>query len=106
MTTITVKDITRGEVLAQGEQDEDVILLEGAYYFLPEQVKQDNLVITNRTYKCAYKGLCYWLDLQGPNGVIRDVGWVYYKPEPKYDYIRDKFGFAFGMRPGVVVEKK
>jgi uncharacterized protein (DUF427 family) len=73
MTTITVKDITRGEVLAQGEQDEDAILLEGAYYFLPEQVKRDNLIISNRTYTCAYKGLCYWLDLQGPNGVIRNA---------------------------------
>ncbi len=105
MTTITVKDITRQEVVAQGEQDDDVILLEGAFYFAPEQVKRDHLIISERTYTCPYKGKCYWVDLQGPNNVIRDVGWVYYAPTPDYEYIRDKFGFAFGMRPGIVVEK-
>ena len=82
MKTIIVKDITRQEVIAQGAQDDDVIALEGTFYFAPEHVKQDNLIISERTYTCPYKGKCYWIDLQGPGGVIRDVGWVYYAPTP------------------------
>ncbi len=30
MTLIIVRDVTRGEVLAQGVQDENVILMEGS----------------------------------------------------------------------------
>ena len=105
MATITVKDITRNEVLAQGDEDDEIIALESAYYFAPEQVNCDHLIVSHRTYTCPYKGVCYWIDLQGPNNLIRNVGWTYFKPDPDYEYIRDKFGFAFGMRPGIVVEK-
>lgn len=62
--------------------------------------------MTDRTYTCPYKGTCHWIDLVSQHGTIRDVGWVYTEPNEKYEYIRDKIGFAFGMRPGVVVEKK
>lgn len=65
-----------------------------------------NLVVTKRTYTCPYKGLCYWIDLVAPNGdVFRDVAWVYTQPRPAYAYVQDKIGFAFGMRPGVTVDK-
>ena len=105
MATITVRDVTRGEIVAQGEQDQDVILLEGCFYFDPDQVKQDHLIVTARTYTCPYKGICQWIDLECSDGVIPNVGWVYTLPSPKYDYIRDKIAFAFGMRPGIVVER-
>ena len=55
MTTITVRDVTRDEIVAQGEQDQNVILLEGSFYFAPDDVKQDHLIITQRTYTCPYK---------------------------------------------------
>ncbi|MBN2306106.1 MAG: DUF427 domain-containing protein [Anaerolineae bacterium] len=102
MTTVTVTDVTRGDILAQGE---DALLIEGGYYFDPEQVKQDHLVVSTRPYTCPYKGLMYWIDLQTPTGTIRDVAWVYTEPHAKYEHIRDKIAFAFGMRPGVMVEK-
>jgi uncharacterized protein (DUF427 family) len=106
MTTITVRDVTRGEIVAQGEQDQDAILLEGSFYFEPDQVKQDHLIITVRTYTCPYKGTCQWIDLDSPDGIIQNVGWVYTRPSPKYEYIREKIAFAFGMRPGVMVERE
>jgi uncharacterized protein (DUF427 family) len=105
MTTITVRDVTRNEIVAQGKQDQNVILLEGSFYFAPDEVKQDHLIITQRTYTCAYKGICQWIDLDSRDGVIPNVGWVYTRPSPKYEYIRDKVAFAFGMRPGIVVER-
>lgn len=105
MTTIIVKDITRDTIVAQSQSDETVAL-EGAYYFASADVDQTHLVISERPYTCAYKGVCNWIDLEGPDGVIRDVGWVYRQPRPDYEYIRDKLGFAFGMRPGIVVEKR
>jgi uncharacterized protein (DUF427 family) len=105
MTTITVRDVTRNEVVARGELDETVLLLEGSFYFAPDDVKQEHLIITPRTYKCPYKGICQWIDLDSEDGIIQDVGWVCTRPSPKYEYIRDKIAFAFGMRPGVMVER-
>ena len=105
MSSITVRDVTRSTVLAQGQAGQDAILLEGCYYFDPEQVAQEHLIVTERTYTCPYKGVCQWIDLDSPTGTIRDVAWVYTRPKPKYEYIRDKIGFAYGMRPGVLVEK-
>jgi uncharacterized protein (DUF427 family) len=105
MTTITVRDVTRNEIVAQGEQDQSVIVLEGSFYFAADDVKQDHLIITQRTYTCPYKGLCQWINLDSADGVIPNVGWVYTQPSPKFEYIRDKIAFAFGMRPGVMVER-
>ncbi len=106
MTTVTVRDMTRDEVVAEGEVDHDVIPLEGCFYFGPDQVNQANLVVTQRIYTCPYKGICYWIDLVDASGrVFRDVAWVYTQPRPGYEYIKDKIGFAFGMRPGVSVAR-
>jgi uncharacterized protein (DUF427 family) len=105
MTTIIVKDITRNEVVAQGELKVDVIEHEGSFYFTPDQVNADHLIITERIYKCPYKGVSHWVDLQTEDGVVPDVGWVYTNPRPGYEHFQDKFGFAFGMRPGICVEK-
>ena len=105
MTTITVRDVTRDEIVAQGELDQTVILLEGSYYFAPDDVKLDHLIVTSRTYTCPYKGVCQWIDLDSEDGIIKDVGWVYTRPSPKYEYIHGKIAFAFGMRPGVMVER-
>ena len=58
MTTITVRDVTRNEIVAQGKQDQNVILLEGSFYFAPDEVKRDHLIITQQIYTCAYMGTC------------------------------------------------
>jgi uncharacterized protein (DUF427 family) len=102
MTTITVSDITRDEIIAQSD---DPLLLEGGYYFEPDQVVLDHLIVTQRTYTCPYKGICQWIDLEGPAGIIRDVGWTYTRPRSGYEYIQDKIAFAYGLRPGIAVTK-
>jgi uncharacterized protein (DUF427 family) len=102
MATITVKDITRDEIIAQRD---DALQLEGGYYFGPDQVVQDHLIVTQRTYTCPYKGTCQWIDLESPTGIIHDVGWIYTRPLPGYEYIQDKLAFAYGLRPGIAVTK-
>lgn len=102
MTTITVRDITRDEIIAQSD---DALPLEGGYYFEPDQVLQDHLIVTQRTYTCPYKGTCQWIDLESPAGIIPDVGWIYTRSLPGYEYIQGKFAFAYGLRPGIAVTK-
>ncbi len=106
MTTITVTDITRQRTLAQGELGQDVFELEGSFYFPLDQVDRTHLVITARTYTCPYKGVSQWIDLLSESGTIRDVAWVYTRPSERFAYLQDQVGFAFGMRPGVMVIKR
>jgi uncharacterized protein (DUF427 family) len=106
MTTwITISDGTRGEIIAQAGLDHGVFTFEGNYYFDPERVTMDHLVVTERVYICPYKGRALWIDLQTEHGVIKDVAWVYHAPKPGYTQIAGKIGFYDGTRPGTVAER-
>ncbi len=105
MATIVVTDVMHNVVLAQRELGDGVFEQEGAYYFDPELVDMTHLVMTPRIYKCPYKGVCHWLDLETDSGTIKDVGWIYTEPREGYEHLRDRVGFAFGMRPGVMVQR-
>lgn len=105
MPTIRVRDVTRDHVVAEGSVEDGIIEHESSYYFDPGQVDMTHLVISARTYTCPYKGVCHWIDLQTDSGVIESVGWVYTQPRPGYEHIRDKIAFAYGMRPGIMVQK-
>jgi len=62
-----VKNRNTGRVIAHGsDSEESVTVLEGCWYFSPENVDMKQLVVTERTYNCPYKGVCYWLDLDAP----------------------------------------
>src|SRR5688572_8604205 len=92
MGKATVKDKHDGAVLAQGEMPQGVFELEGNLYFAPEHVKMERLVVTERTYTCPYKGICYWIDLQSPNIYAQNVGWVYQNPKAGWELIKDRIG--------------
>ncbi len=106
MTTITVTDRSRGEIIAQAELDKGVFGFEGNYYFDPDLVLMDHLVVTNRVYICPYKGRALWIDLQTNGGtIIKDVAWVYPDPKPGYTQIRGKIGFYDGTRAGTITKR-
>jgi uncharacterized protein (DUF427 family) len=106
MATIIVKDVTCDEIIAQSD-DQDAILLEGSYYFDPKTVNMGHLVVTERVYRCPYKGTSFWLDLVGRDGtLIKDVAWMYTEIFEGYEHLRNRIGFAFGTRPGIVVQKQ
>lgn len=82
--------------------DSDVVLLEGNWYFSPEAVDMTYLKLTNRTYTCPYKGVCFWLDLQAPGTEAKNVAWVYQHPKPGYERIQNKIGFYARDTAGTV----
>lgn len=92
-TVVTIKDAIRSEILAQGVLDEEVIMLEGYYYFAPEKVNMQHLLVSDRVYVCPYKGNAYWIDLQGINANVRNVAWVYPEPKTGYERIAGRIGF-------------
>ena len=103
--TIHIKIIQTNETLAIGKRNQDVQLFEGAWYFDQDVVDMTHLVISNRTFTCPYKGICYWIDLALPNHPpIKDVGFTYFKTNDGYEFIQDKIGLFYGRREATYQE--
>jgi uncharacterized protein (DUF427 family) len=102
----TVKERTTNQVIAKGIENQQVHPLEGNLYFEPEAVNMEHLRITERTYTCPYKGVCYWIDLESPNGRFQNIAWVYQNPKSGYERIQDRIGFYTHDTSGTVTEKE
>ncbi len=103
---ITIRDAENGSVLAQGTLDQDVIVIEGTYYFERAKVNFDALKVSARTYTCPYKGVSLWIDLDTPACKIENVAWVYDNVKPGYEQIQGRIGFYMRTMRGVVVESQ
>lgn len=82
-----------GRLIARARGPQDVIELEGNYYFHPDCVERDVLRVTERTYTCPYKGTCRWVDLVDGPVAVPDCAWVYPEPKPGHRRIAGWFGF-------------
>jgi uncharacterized protein (DUF427 family) len=91
MQQYVIKERSNGTVIAYGEEGVSMHMLEGSWYF--ENVDMSLLRVTERTYTCPYKGVCYWIDLETPSGRAQNVGWVYPNPKRGYEHIKDLIGF-------------
>lgn len=89
----TVTARSSGVVLASGSEGQTVRLFEGNLYFAPEAVQMAHLRVTERTYTCPYKGVCYWIDLENGAEHATNIGWVYNDPKPGYEFIRGQIAF-------------
>jgi uncharacterized protein (DUF427 family) len=100
-----VKERISGEVIAAGIESQQVQVFEGNLYFVPEAVKLEQLHVTERTYTCPYKGVCFWIDLETESGYFQNVAWVYRNPKPKYEFIKNQIGFYAYETSGTTVNK-
>ncbi|HEX9625921.1 MAG TPA: DUF427 domain-containing protein [Acidiferrobacterales bacterium] len=82
-----------GAVVARATRPDQVLELDGNWYFAPEAVDPTLLEITDRTYTCPYKGVCNWVDLKSGASVATDAAWVYPAPKPGFRRIAGWFGF-------------
>ncbi|RMG71323.1 MAG: DUF427 domain-containing protein, partial [Chloroflexi bacterium] len=101
---VIIRDRQTDEILAEGVLDQDVIVLEGTYYFDPRCVRLDKLTRTARTYTCPYKGVSFWIDLDTEDGRIENVAWVYEDVKQGYEHIRGHIGFYMRTMRGIKVE--
>ena len=80
-------------VLVRADNPDQVIRLEGNFYFHPDLVDPSLLDITERTYNCPKKGVCNWIDLVTEKGFVTDGSWVYPETKQGYENIRGWYGF-------------
>lgn len=97
--TIQIKTVQTDEILATGKRNQDVQLFEGAWYFDQDAVDMTHLKVSDRTYTCPYKGICYWIDLELPDHTpVKNVGFTYFNTNDGYEFIQDKIGLYYGRR--------
>ncbi len=103
---LVIKERHNGQVIAQGEENAQVRIFEGNWYFKADAVDMRDLKITERTYTCPYKGVCYWIDLETADGVkAQNIGWVYRQPKAGYEFIRDEIAFYARPTSGTLAER-
>ncbi|MCS7072269.1 MAG: DUF427 domain-containing protein [Anaerolinea sp.] len=102
----TVKNRATGAVIAHAQEADGVQVFEGNLYFDPAYVDRTQLVITERTYTCPYKGTCNWIDLQSETGRVQNIGWIYPDPRPGYEHIKNRIAFYNRETSGTIVESE
>ena len=74
-----MKAIWNDTVIAEANKD-DLIYIEGNWYFPPESVNQDYLTKSDSLYTCPWKGKCQYFNLERGDNNSPDNAWSY--PEP------------------------
>jgi uncharacterized protein (DUF427 family) len=74
-----------GTVIAEAS-DDDVVAIEGNYYFPPSALSWPVLKDSSTPYTCPWKGVAQYHDVVTEAGVFRDAAWSY--PSPKASAIR------------------
>lgn len=75
-----MKAVWNGKLIAEAPR-EDLIYIEGSYYFPPSAVKSEFLVKSETPYTCPWKGVCQFFDVVEGDNNSKDSAWSY--PEPK-----------------------
>ena len=82
-----------GMVIMRTGNPQQIMRLEGNWYFHPSLRDESILKVTDRLYHCPYKGVANWIDLEISNLYIPDIAWVYPHTLPDYEHIAGWTGF-------------
>ena len=76
-----MKAVIDGAVLAEADRD-DLISIEGNWYFPPTSVNWDKLTESATPYTCPWKGEAQYYSVITDAGVLADRAWSYPNPYP------------------------
>ncbi|MGH1550876.1 DUF427 domain-containing protein [Leifsonia poae] len=76
-----MKAVLNDTVIAEAPQ-EDLIRIEGNWYFPPASVNSDYLVESATPYTCPWKGECQYFSVKSDEGLLQDRAWSYPTPYP------------------------
>lgn len=100
-----MKAIWEGEVIAEADKD-DLILIEGNWYFPPSSVKKEYLNKSRTPYYCPWKGKCRYFNLCKGEKCSRDSAWTYPKPKKSaIEIVKKDFGNYVAFWRDVKVEE-
>ena len=76
-----MKAIWRDKVIAESPK-EDLIYIEGNWYFPPASVQQAFLHESDTPYTCPWKGECTYFNVGEGDNSSPDSAWAYKNPKP------------------------
>ncbi|PZE23690.1 MULTISPECIES: DUF427 domain-containing protein [unclassified Curtobacterium] len=76
-----MKAVANGTVIAEAPQ-EDLIQIEGNWYFPPASVRTDLLEESDTPYHCPWKGDTQYFTVHAGDQVLPDRAWSYPDPIP------------------------
>jgi len=76
-----MKAIWNDKVIAEAPK-EDLIYIEGNWYFPPSSVKKEFLTESPTPYTCPWKGVCQYFNVGEGDEQSQDDAWSYPKPLP------------------------
>jgi len=90
-----MKAIWNDTVIAQSD---DTIVIEGNHYFPPQDVKDQYLKSSEKTYTCPWKGHAdyFHLDVEGEKNP--NAAWVYPEPKEAAQEIAGYLAFSNGVK--------
>lgn len=81
-----------GDIVIAEAPTEDLIKIEGNWYFPPASVNSEFLVSTATPYTCSWKGECQYFSVKDGESLLQDRAWSY--PNPKAGSV-DRVGEDF-----------
>lgn len=100
-----MKAIWKTKVIAEAKK-EDLIYIEGNWYFPPSSVKQEYLAKSDTPYTCPWKGVCQYFNVVEGKEQSKDNAWSY--PTPKasaIDQVKKDFSNYVAFWQDVKVEE-
>lgn len=86
-----MKAIWKDQVIAEAAQ-EDLIYIEGNWYFPPGSVKKEFFRESDTPYTCPWKGECQYYDIGQGEDYSKDSAWSYPNPLPgALDIVKQDF---------------
>ncbi len=76
-----MKALLNDTVIAEAPEEE-LIRIEGNWYFPPERVNSELLVPSDTPYTCPWKGECQYFSVKDGDTLLQDRAWSYPTPYP------------------------
>ena len=76
-----MKAVLNGTIIAEASEDE-LVKIEGNWYFPPDSVNHDLLVASPTLYTCPWKGKCQYFSVQDGDALLSDRAFSYPDPYP------------------------
>jgi len=74
-----MKAVWNNKVIAEADK-QDLIYIEGNWYFPPASIKQEFLRKSDTPYTCPWKGTCQYFDVGEAASWSKDNAWAYPQP--------------------------
>ena len=99
-----MKAIWNGKTIASADREE-LIYIEGNWYFPPSSVNRDYLKESNTPYTCPWKGVCQYFDVGEGEKWAKDNAWSYPNPKPSaIDTVKKDFSNYVAFWREVTIE--